>query len=242
VTLELLILSALSSAFLASFPRRSIGVDLGLALLALYLVWLNADFTRTQLWEQWPISSGSADSRGGVPVTLTVTLVILLLFLIAGIAIGYQGADWPGVQARILHPYIPTAILLYLPWAFLQQTLFQFYLFSRVRTLLPSLHPLGQSALNGLIFGLVHTTDIWIALPATLGGTLWSFLYLRYRRLWPLAVSHALIGTTFYYWVYGLDLASRWSAFLRTLLNEAQWATAGLLRSVVVGLVGADST
>jgi hypothetical protein len=53
----------------------------------------------------------------------------------------------------------------------------------------------------------------------TAGGTLWSVLYFRYRQLWPLAVSHALVGTTFYYWVYGHDLASRWSAFLRSLSN-----------------------
>ena len=122
--------------------------------------------------------------------------------------IGYQGAGSPGVKARILHPFIPTAVLLYLPWALLQQTLFQFYLLGRVRTLCPSLHPLAQSALNGLIFGLVHTTDIWIVLVAALGGTLWSLLYLRFRRLWPLAVSHAFVATTFYYWVYGYDLAT----------------------------------
>jgi membrane protease YdiL (CAAX protease family) len=219
VTLELMILGSLSIIFLTLFPRRPIGVDLGLALFALALVWLNADFTRTQLWEQWPIGAGSAEGRYGVLDTLTLTLVVLCLFLVVGAAIGYQGAEWPGAKARILHPYIPTAILFYLPWALLQQTLFQFYLLSRVRTLFPSLHPFGQSALNGLIFGLVHTTDIWIALPAALGGTLWSFLYLRYRRLWPLAVSHALIGTTFYYWVYGLDLAGRWSAFLSGLLD-----------------------
>jgi Type II CAAX prenyl endopeptidase Rce1-like len=219
VTLELLILGASSSAFLALFPRRPIGVDLGLALFALGLVWLNADFTRSQLWGQWPMSVASAEGQSGVLVTLAVTVAVLFLFLIVGAAIGNQGADWPGVRARILHPYIPTAILLYLPWALLQQTLFQFYLLSRVRTVFPSLHPLGQCALNGLIFGLVHTTDFWIALPAAFGGTLWSCLYMRYRRLWPLALSHALIGTTFYYWVYGLDLASRWSTFLMNLLN-----------------------
>jgi len=69
------------------------------------------------------------------------------------------------------------------------------------------------------VFGVIHMTDIWILLLATLGGTLWSFLYLRYRRLWPQVVSHALIGTTLYYWVYGYDLASRWSVILRSLSN-----------------------
>jgi membrane protease YdiL (CAAX protease family) len=214
---ELLILGASSSGFLAMFPRRPIGVDLGLALFALCLVLLNAGFTRTQVWGQWPIDAGPADRLRGVLVTMALTILVILGFSMVGTVIGYQGADWPGVKARIFHPYIPIAILLYLPWALLQQTLFQFYLLGRLRTLCPSLHPLSQSALNGLIFGLVHTTDIWIALPAALGGTLWSFLYLRYRRLWPLALSHALIGTTFYYWVYGLDLASRWTGFLHSL-------------------------
>ena len=219
VAVELLVLGVLSSGFLVLFPRRPIVVDLGLALFALGLVLLNANDTRTQFWGQWPVEVGHASRQRGVVVTMTLTVLVMLLFLLVGVVIGYQGAGWPGVKARILHPYLPTAVLLYLPWALLQQTLFQFYLLGRVRTLCPSLRPLAQSALNGLIFGLVHSTDIGIVLLAALGGTLWSWLYLRYRRLWPLAVSHALVGTTFYYWVYGYDLASRWSAFLRSLLN-----------------------
>jgi membrane protease YdiL (CAAX protease family) len=216
---ELLVLAVLASGFLALFPRRPIFVDLGLALFALGLVLLNANYTRAQCWGQWPVEVGRAGRRRGVLVTMALTVLVILVFLLLGAVIGYQGAGWPGVKARILHPYIPTAVLLYLPWALLQQTLFQFYLLGRVRALCPSLHPVAQSALNGLIFGLVHTTDIWIVLLAALGGTLWSFFYLRYRRLWPLAVSHAFVATTFYYWVYGYDLAGRWSAFVRSLSN-----------------------
>lgn len=214
---ELLILGLLSTGFLALFPRRPISVDLVLALLALALVLLNADHTRTQIWGLSPLQVRRTDWRPCVLVTMGLTLLVMLVFLLIGIAIGYRGAEWPGARARILHPYIPTAVLLYLPWALLQQTLFQFYLLGRVCTLCPSFHPFAQSLLNGLIFGLLHTSDIKIALVAALGGTLWSFLYLRYRWLWPLAISHALIGTTFYYWVYGYDLASRW----RVLLGSA---------------------
>jgi membrane protease YdiL (CAAX protease family) len=219
VTVELLVLGVLASGFLALFPRRPIVVDLGLALFALGLVLLNANYTRAQFWGQWPVEAVRAGWWPCVLVTMTLTVLVIVAFFLVGAVIGYQGAGWPGVRARILHPYIPTAVLLYLPWALLQQTLFQFYLLGRVRMLCASLYPLTQSALNGLLFGLVHITDIWIVLLAALGGTLWSFLYLRYRRLWPLAVSHALIGTTFYYWVYGYDLASRWSAFLKSLSN-----------------------
>ena len=211
---ELLILGLLSVAFLALFPRRPIYVDLLLALLAMALVLLNARYTSAHIWDRVPLKVGRRDWWPCVLVTMAPTALVVLVFLLIGVAIGYQGADWPGAKARILHPYIPTALLLYLPWALLQQTLFQFYLLGRVSTLCPSLHPLAQSLLNGLVFGAVHTTDIWILLLATLGGTLWSFLYLQYRRLWPLVVSHALIGTTFYYWVYGYDLASRWRVLL----------------------------
>lgn len=214
---ELLVLGILSSGFLALFPQRSIFVDLDLALFALSVVLLNASYTRTHIWGQWPLEVGRAGWRRCLLVTMTLTVLVLVVFLLVGIVIGYEGADWPGAKARILHPYLPTAVLLYLPWAWLQQTLFQFYLLGRVCTLCPSLHPLAQSLLNGFIFGAIHTTDIGIALLAALGGTLWSFLYLRYRRLWPLAVSHALVATTFYYWVYGYDLAGRWSAFLGSL-------------------------
>jgi len=216
---EVLILGLLSTGFLALFPHRPISVDLVLALLASVLVFLNAGYTRIHIWGRGSLEVGRTDWRPGVLVTMALTGLVMLVFLLIGVAIGYQGADWPGAKARILHPYLPTAVLLYLPWALLQQTLFQFYLLGRVCTLCPLLHPLAQSLLNGLVFGVVHTADIWILLLATLGGTLWSFLYLRYRRLWPLAVSHALSGTTFYYWVYGYDLASRWSAFLGSLSN-----------------------
>jgi hypothetical protein len=212
--IELVILGLLSTAFLVLFSRRPIYVDLLLALLASALVLSNVRYTRTHIWGRLSVSVGREDWRPGVLVTMAVTALVMLVFLLIGVAIGYQGADWPGSKARILHPYIPTALLLYLPWALIQQTLFQFYLLGRVCTLCPSLHPLGQSLLNGLVFGAVHTIDIRVVLLASLGGTLWSFLYLRYRRLWPLVVSHALIGTTFYYWVYGYDLASRWRILL----------------------------
>ena len=33
------------------------------------------------------------------------------------------------------------------------------------------------------------------------------------RVILPLAVSHALLGSTFYYWVYGKELAARWLDF-----------------------------
>jgi hypothetical protein len=220
VALELLTLGIISIGFLLLFPRRPLVVDIGLALFALGIVLLNAKYTRTQIWGRWPLEAERARWQRCVLVTMMLTALTIVLFLLVGSAIGYRGAGWPGVAARILHWKLPIAVLLYLPWALLQQTLFQFYLLGRVRALRPSLPPLSQSALNGLAFGLVHGPDFAIALLTALGGTMWSFLYLRYRLLWPLAASHALVGSTFYYWVYGHDLASRWSLFVLGLFNQ----------------------
>src|SRR5262245_54020602 len=118
--IELLILGLLATGFLALFPRRPISVDLVLALIALALVLLNACYSRTHIWGLLPRQVEHTDWRPGVFVTMALTGLVVLVFLLIGVAIGYQGADWPGAKARILHPYLPTAILLYLPWALMQ--------------------------------------------------------------------------------------------------------------------------
>lgn len=216
---ELVVLSILTSGFLALFPCRPIMVDLGLALFAAGLVLVGASNRTGSGWAAPAADISHAGRWRAFAVTMTITVLVMVVWVVVGAVIGYRGADWPGVKARLLHPYIPTAVLLYLPWALIQQTLFQYYLLGRVRSLCPSLPPLAQSAVNGSIFGLVHATDPGIVPLAALGGTFWSWLYLRDQRLWPLALSHALIGTTFYYWVYGYDLASQWRTGLGNLLQ-----------------------
>lgn len=219
VARELLILVVLSTGFLVLFPRRPISVDMGLALFALGLILLTARHTRSAIWGPLPVElKGTRWQRCAVSTTL-LTVPVILFFCLLGMYIGYERGGEAGVGARLLHPKIPIAIALYLPWALLQQTLFQFYLLGRVRTLWPSLHPLSHSALNGLAFGLVHLPNLWVVLLAGLGGAAWSRLYIRYRLLWPLALSHAVLGTTFYYWVYGQDLMGAWVRVLARLLR-----------------------
>jgi len=193
---------------------------MALALFALSLVLLDAKHTKSELWVPLPRDIQRTRWQQCLLSTMVPTTLVIIVFLLVGIAIGYQGAGWPGARARVLHPYIPTAITLYLPWALVQQTLFQVYLLGRLQALFPALPRLLLSTLNGLAFALVHVTNPWIAVIAALGGTAWSFLYLRYRLLWPLAISHALVGTTFYYWVYGHDLARQWSSTIQGLFTR----------------------
>lgn len=192
---------------------------MALALFALGLVLFDATHN-SEFWVPLPRDVQRTRWQQCLLSTMVPTTLVIIVFLLVGIAIGYEGAGWPGARARVLHPYIPTAIALYLPWALVQQTLFQVYLLGRLQALFPALPRVLLSTINGLAFATVHVTNPWIAVIAALGGTAWSFLYLRYRLLWPLAISHALVGTTFYYWVYGHDLAGQWSSTILGLFTR----------------------
>ena len=93
VAVELLVLGVLSSGFLVLFPRRPISVDLGLALFAVSLVLLNANYTRTHIWGQWPVEVGRPGWRRCALVTMAHHGARdSRIFLLVGVAIGYQGA------------------------------------------------------------------------------------------------------------------------------------------------------
>jgi hypothetical protein len=49
---------------------------------------------------------------------------------------------------------------------------------------------------------------------ARVAGWLWSYYYLRARRLGPIALSHAVLGTAYFSWLRGENLLRRWLAFL----------------------------
>ena len=217
---ELMTLAVLSSCFLLLFPERSVTLDMGLALFALALIGLNAKYTRARIWGRLPPEGKSQRWQRCLRTTVLLTLMAVVSFLVLGIAIGYQEGGWEAAGARVLKGTILIAIAVYLPWALLQQTLFQFYLLGRVRALWPSIHPLSHSTINGLAFASVHLPDIGITLVAVLGGTAWSFLYLRDRLLSPLAFSHAVVGATFYSWVYGRDLSDVWTATFISLFDK----------------------
>ena len=67
--------------------------------------------------------------------------------------------------------------------------------------------------LTGVTYSLVHLPDLRVTAVTAVAGVFWCWAYDRYRSILPLAVSHALLGSTFYYWVYGKELAARWLDF-----------------------------
>jgi Type II CAAX prenyl endopeptidase Rce1-like len=208
VTLELVTLGTLTALFLCLFPSRALIVEIGLALFALVLLALNARFTKHVIWRQFPVS-GTPEARLRACL-LRVGLVTLSCVVVCGGVGGARGYAAGGGRAaleRLANGHLLVALLVYFPWALVQQTLFQFYLLGRLRTLLPA----GLAvSVTGLSTALVHLPDVWVTGGTAAAGILWSSLYLRYRFLTPLALSHAVLGSTFYYWVYGHDLIETW--------------------------------
>jgi Type II CAAX prenyl endopeptidase Rce1-like len=210
VSLELLLLGTSTAVFLLLLPQRPLGVDLGLAILALGLVGLNAGFTRNAIWGRFPPRCETRRLRRCLVITSGVTAGGVFGILSLGIGIAYAQGGWEEVTKRIFTWRLFPAIGLYFPWALLQQTLFQFYLLGRLRVLIPSKSPLPAIALTGIGYALVHLPDWEITVVTSLAGIFWSSLYYAFRVLSPIDLSHAILGSTFYYWVYGEDLLGAW--------------------------------
>jgi membrane protease YdiL (CAAX protease family) len=184
-------------AFITVVPERPVVVDLGLAVLAVGLVAAGARGTREQFWGSPP-----GDGRAGNRVRLVGWGTIATLVVFAGWAIAHGTA--------VARPAALATLALFLPWAWLQQALVQFYVLGRLRVLLRGAPPLAAPALTGLLYGLAHAPD-WPLVVVTAGaGVAWSACYERARRLVPLAVSHAVLGTAYYAWVRDEDLVLRW--------------------------------
>lgn len=193
VALELGSLVVLTPIFLY-FAPRGMGLYSGAALLFLGFIALTAKETKERIWGL-PAEPGSKRLRRCTLTISILTIPAVVTFLAWGM--------WKGHQVEAVNLLLGLSI--YFPWALLQQTIFQFYLLGRLRVLLP-LPGFLLAVLNGFAYGLVHLPDVPVALLTIIGGIFWSYSYLRDRYIFPLAVSHALLGTTFYYAVIGRDL------------------------------------
>jgi membrane protease YdiL (CAAX protease family) len=134
--------------------------------------------------------------------------------LIIGGIVSYQSGGWPAVATRCFNWKMLPAFGCYLPWALIQQTLLEFYLLGRLLALFPRQLSWMAFVITGICFGLVHFPDLITAAVVVVSGTIWSFMYFRYRLLLPLAFSHAMLGTAFYYGLFGQDLSSERRALL----------------------------
>jgi len=214
VALELSVIAVFTSIFLLLFPRRSPAVDVALAGFALVCIALSAGYTRKVIWAATPARLSENQWRHCLVVTFWITVPAALLFFLIGGIIAYRSGGWSAVAGRIFNWRILAAFGCYLPWALMQQTLLQFYLLGRLLALFPKQLLFVPFLITGLCFGLVHLPDYWTASVTVVSGSLWAIIYYRYRLLLPLAFSHAMLGSAFYYGIFGHDLALEWRALL----------------------------
>ncbi len=214
VAVELGVIGTLAGVFLILFPRRNPVVDVTLAWLALACILFFRDYTKRVVWAASPLPVREDRLKRCLAVTAWVTVAPGLLLLAIGGAIAYRSGGWPAVAERLFNWRILAAFGCYLPWALVQQTLLQFYLLGRLLALFPRRLWWMSFLVTGICFGLVHLPDAWTAVVTVAAGAVWSLIYYRYRLVLPLALSHAALGSAFYYGIFGHDLAAEWRAIL----------------------------
>ncbi len=207
VAIELAIVAAFAAAFLLLFRARPGYVDVLLAVVAMMFIFSGYGRSR-RLWNMQRVDEEGAPRMHRAAVLASLfTGAAMLVLLVIGVALAGHAGGLEAVTARVANPRMLGAVALYLPWALLQQFVFQFYLLGRLLVLLP----LGAAiATTAVAFSLVHYPR-WPVMAVTLvAGAVWALIYRRYRVLLPLAISHALLGSALHYWVFGRDLLANW--------------------------------
>jgi membrane protease YdiL (CAAX protease family) len=220
VVLELCAIGLAALVFVATFQVRPPYLDFALAAAAVALIVFSAARSR-RFWELQR-SVDATGARGAWKAALVFTAAALVV--LAGVAVLVARPAGTPAAERFGNWHLLVAAALYLPWALLQQYIFQFYWFGRWLRLVPV--PVAV-VLTAAAFAAVHFPR-WPVMAVTLvAGTVWALIYYRWRSLLPLAVSHALLGTALHYWVFGNDLLVRW---LLPLLERWLPSLAGWLR------------
>jgi membrane protease YdiL (CAAX protease family) len=217
VATELLLLTAATVSFLLLFPERPNRVDVSLAVFALALLAANARYTRDEIWRIHPPPRRDPPGLGAWRSMALFTSAALIGLATWAAAEAWRGGGPAAVPARLWRPGALVAVWVYLPWALLQQTLFQFYLLGRLLALLPRRGaPLAVVA-TGLGYSLVHLPDLVLASITATSGVVWTVCYYRYRRLLPIAISHAVLGSAFYAWIRQREMLDALGALLERI-------------------------
>ncbi len=120
-------------------------------------------------------------------LTLPAAGFLLLLGRLSGHAVPWHAAS---------------VVILYLPWALVQQVALQGILLRGLERLLPSSTAVLGAA---LLFSGAHLPDLKLCVLTFVGALGWTVLFRFRRTVWPLVVSHAVLGTLAYIAVLGRD-------------------------------------
>jgi membrane protease YdiL (CAAX protease family) len=212
VALEIIGIALAALVFVATFQIRPSYVDFALAAVAVGLIVASTSRSR-RFWESAPRAvSGPRSPLVAAAMDTAIFTAVALVALATAAAIfapgGTEGTE-PWFR-RLVTAHFLIALLLYFPWALLQQFIFQYYLFGRLLQLVSA--PVAV-AITALGFASVHFPRWPVMAVTVLAGAFWSLTYYRHRRLLPLAASHAILGAALHYWVFGRDLLESWTLF-----------------------------
>jgi membrane protease YdiL (CAAX protease family) len=196
--LELVVLAVLTPLFLY-FAPHNVGLYATVAVLFFGTIAVNAIKQKERIWPR-PTLEWRERLLRSTGVMLAVTVPTVFAF--------YVWCVWAGHHVSYVN--LSLAFCLYFPWALLQQSIFMIYLLGRLRTVFSRASPWVLAALNGTAYGLVHLPDVTLAAVTVVAGSVWSYAYLRDRQLLPIVLSHAILGSTFYYFVGARDLYQDW--------------------------------
>jgi membrane protease YdiL (CAAX protease family) len=132
---------------------------------------------------------------------------LLLGFTIStGLLIWGYGLFFLGQSYNLSHVFV--TLLVYLPFAWLQQVAMQKYVVSRHCESLGSYLGAKSGAASitlwtvivaAVLFGLCHLPLPGLVWPTGLAGLVWTYYYLKTGRLGAIAVSHAFLATSLFY-------------------------------------------
>jgi membrane protease YdiL (CAAX protease family) len=203
VALELAGIGAAAIVFVATVRVRPPYLDFVLAAVAVALIVASAARSR-RIWTL-ARSVDPRGARGAWHAALGFTALALGVLAVAAVLVAR--ASGVALADRFGNWHMLAAAPLYFGWALLQQYIFQFYWLGRWLQLVPAW---AAVAVTALAFSAVHYPR-WPVMAVTLVAcTVWSLIYLRWRTLLPLVISHGLLGTALHYWVFGNDLLERW--------------------------------
>jgi Type II CAAX prenyl endopeptidase Rce1-like len=155
------------------------------------------------VWLLGPRMLPAPPARRAAPRALGVLGVVTLAGAGAMVTWGLTRGAWlaPALLARTL--------AIYLLYGTVQEYLTQRYMVVRVRAWLGNPADVWVAAAVAGLFGALHLPWPQLILPSVLAGFLWSFSYLRCGRVWPVALSHAVLAVAFFGFLVARDPFAR---------------------------------
>ena len=207
-------------ALLLSAPAASVAILAALAFPggAGAAVWLGGKAWQAGLPAAWHLKvdgrerSWSKPESGGFGVAAALGVGISVVMLGGWFLLGSKYLDRELIRGMLepyglLNPWVYLAVFLW--WVLfnsvMEEYLFRWFIFSKIEGLVG-----GRLAvpLTGLAFTSHHTLAMlvlfpwWANLLASLGlftgGCIWSWIYLRYRSIWPAYLSPAIVDVTMF--------------------------------------------